>query len=123
MEEQNLELNEKEKNMKEIADMIFGLTKAIANLNKKRDNILLVVLKSSIKAQLFIDLENSRPSGFEISLGFKDFYMGLFYDRGACRMRTTMSSVIEEKEIQKEICETLFDYFRRHRKLTEEDFS
>ena len=132
MEEKNQESNEKEKE-KEIIDLILGLSKTLTELNKNEnppkeehhnhyDDIFLYILRNSIKAQLYIDLQTSRPSGFEISFTLKDYYVGLVYNNGKCRMRISTSSMTEETETKSEFCQSMFDIVRRHRKLTVSDF-
>jgi len=134
------EENEEEKAVTEMANMIIGLTKMAIDFNNEKvtveeensieeerrhfrgDIALHSLLTSSLVAQLYVDLQTGRPSGFEISLGFKDFYMGLIYNRGKCKTRTSTASVIDEKDVKTEICLTIFDYLKRHRKLTVLDY-
>ena len=68
------------------------------------------VIDNAIDVQLYINLPDKEPVGFDIGIVFGGPNIRLVYSRGACQLRGSWGSLTDEKDIDNEICETVLDY-------------
>jgi len=67
-------------------------------------------LDDAIDIMLYVSLPSKEIAGFDIGLTTGNPNIRLVYSRGRCQLRGSWGSLNDEKDIDNEICETIFDY-------------
>jgi len=90
--------------------MITELEKHMDYIAQQLKDNLQDVIDNAIDVQLYINLPDKEPRGFDIGITTGNPNIDLVYSRGVCQLRGAWGSATDRKDIDNEICETILDY-------------
>ncbi len=67
------------------------------------------VLEEALDVQLYINLPDKEPAGFDILFTAGGPNIRLIYSRGTCKLQGSWGSIDVEKYVDNEICETILN--------------